>query len=169
MLSGAVFFILHEPVDAKYHERKRRRTPSLSLATPQHQLDEREAQTKKSMDSGAAGMRALNERNKSFNVHTDTHVGRKKRLAEAKARWVGGRGGGVFEWDGRSRACSRMMGDTQGNARPGSIFRARLLRNTYDSRVYQASRFSEKLPARSFQRHPVRIPTLFVRCGVIGL
>lgn len=31
-------------------------------------------------------MRALNERNKSFNVHTDTHVGRKKRLAEAKAR-----------------------------------------------------------------------------------
>lgn len=52
------------------------------------QLDEREAQTKKSLDSGAAGMRALNERNKTFNVHTDTHVGRKKRLAEAKARWA---------------------------------------------------------------------------------
>lgn len=33
-------------------------------------------------------MRALNERNKTFNVHTDTHVGRKKRLAEAKARYV---------------------------------------------------------------------------------
>ncbi|CAN0040624.1 unnamed protein product, partial [Ectocarpus fasciculatus] len=49
-------------------------------------LDDLEAKKKKSLDSGAAGMRALNERNKTFNVHTDTHVGRKKRLAEAKAR-----------------------------------------------------------------------------------
>lgn len=50
------------------------------------QLDTREAQTKKSLDSGAAGMRALNERNKTHNVFTDTHVGRQKRLEEAKRR-----------------------------------------------------------------------------------
>ena len=62
------------------------------------QLDERVAQTKKSLDSGAAGMRALNERNKSFNVHTDTHIGRKKRLEEAKRRY------------GRLCACVRSCG-----------------------------------------------------------